>query len=191
MHKFHACISPTNAVFSVLFELRGDDILGRKKKRKDIFSLSSFFWDSFSSSLTIRSGSAVPSQRSYIPRASPLCSGYFYGSISDSWNGIRRRLEPWDSYIYTYVRTLTRNTLAWQNCNRGHHLEPIQRMDQFRLVGVAMCAAPDGWCSFQRFVESVLDIVYRARRISIRPIGSLRLLEIFEAWGYSDPEDQI
>lgn len=139
---------------------------GGKKKRKDIFSLSSFFWDSFSSSLTIRSGSAVPSQRSYIPRASPLCSGYFYGSISDSWNGIRRRLEPWDSYIYTYVRTLTRNTLAWQNCNRGHHLEPIQGMDQFRLVGVAMCAAPDGWCSFQRFVESVLDIVYRARRIS-------------------------
>lgn len=34
MHKFHACISPTNAVFSVLFELRGDDILGRKKKKE-------------------------------------------------------------------------------------------------------------------------------------------------------------
>lgn len=42
MHKFHACISPTNAVlFSVLFKLRRDDILGGKKRRISLSSLSS------------------------------------------------------------------------------------------------------------------------------------------------------
>lgn len=74
-------------------------------------------WDSFPSSLTIRSCCSIATL--LYSTGFPALFGIFlrkhFGFMKWDTEAFRT-MGLVHIYIYTYVRTLTRNTLAWQNC---------------------------------------------------------------------------